>query len=655
MPGPIPDIDALRRQLEAQLEGEVRFDAVSRALYSTDASVYRILPIGVVVAKSRDDIIKTVKLCRTHKCPLTMRGGGTSQAGQAIGSGLIVDTSKFLNRLLDVNVEERWARVEPGIVLDELNAALKPHGLRFAPDISTASRATVGGMMANNSAGARSVMYGKTIDHVIEQEVVLSDGSVVRFGPLDPHAFQAKSAGATLEAACYREVRATTKRLADEIERRYPKVIRRVGGYNLDAFVGDDQPLNMARIMVGSEGTLGVVLEARVRLVPLPKAKAVLAVQFADLLESLEATPAILKHNPSAIEVMDRFILDHTKQSPPLERMRQRIIDGDPAAILCIEMYDDRAENLPPRLDALERDLRARNFGYRYVHATDAASQAAIWSLRESALGLSMAMKGDAKSLSFVEDTAVAPERLRDYIERFLAMVRAHGTSAGVYAHASVGCLHVRPVVNLKTEAGVRQFEAIASASADLVLEFGGALSGEHGDGLVRSPFMARMFGPELYEAFRHIKRTFDPDGIFNPGKIVDAPPLTTQLRYGPTYRAAQPATFFDYTEHGGLAGAVEMCSGLGVCRKTLDGTMCPSFMATREETHSTRGRANVLRQAMAGELGRCRARRSRRARGAGSLPRMPGVQDGMSGRCGRRTLQERVPLGLSTTGTGRR
>jgi FAD/FMN-containing dehydrogenase/Fe-S oxidoreductase len=600
---PIPDIDALRRQLEAQLEGEVRFDAVTRALYSTDASVYRIHPIGVVIARSREDVIKTVKLCRAHKCPLTMRGGGTSQAGQAIGSGLIVDTSKYLNRLLELNVAEQWARIEPGLVLDELNAALRPHGLRFAPDISTASRATIGGMMANNSAGARSVMYGKTIDHVIEQDVVLSDGSVVRFGPLDPDTFAARSAGTTLEAACYREVRATARRLADEIDRRYPKVIRRVGGYNLDAFVGDDRPLNMTRLMVGSEGTLGVVLEARVALVPLPRAKAVLAVQFADLLESLDATPAVLTHRPSAIEVMDRFILDHTKQSPPLERMRRELIDGDPAALLCIELYDDRAENLPPRLDALERDLRARQFGYRYVHATDVASQAAIWSLRESALGLSMAMKGDAKSLSFVEDTAVAPERLRDYIERFLAMIHAHGTSAGVYAHASVGCLHVRPVVNLKTEAGVRQFEAIASASADLVLEFGGALSGEHGDGLVRGPFMERMFGREIYDGFRHIKRTFDPDGIFNPGKIVDAPPLTSQLRYGPTYRAAQPVTFFDYTDHGGLAGAVEMCSGLGVCRKTLDGTMCPSFMATRDETHSTRGRANVLRQAMAGEL----------------------------------------------------
>jgi FAD/FMN-containing dehydrogenase/Fe-S oxidoreductase len=602
--GHSPNTDALRSELEAQLDGEVRFDAVSRALYATDASVYQISPRGVVVVKSREDIVRTVAACRRHRCTLTMRGGGTSQAGQAIGSGVIVDTSRHFNRLLEVNVAERWARVEPGIVLDELNALLREHGLRFAPDISTASRATLGGMMANNSAGARSVLYGKTIDHVIDQHVVLSDGSLAHFRPVAPSELDAHCEGDSLEAACYREVRRTARTHAAEIESRYPKVIRRVGGYNLDAFVRDDQPFNLANIIVGSEGTLGIVVEARVRLVPLPRAKAVLAIQFADLLEALQATPAILMHGPSAVEIMDRFILDHTKQSPALHRVRESFIEGDPAALLCVELYGDGADELPPRLEALERDLAARRFGYRYHRAIEPAAQSAIWSLREAALGLSMAMKGDAKSLSFVEDTAVPPERLRDYIERFLCLVRDHGTSAGIYAHASVGCLHVRPVVNLKTEAGVRQFEAIASASADLVLEFGGALSGEHGDGLVRSPFMERMFGPVLYQAFRHIKRTFDPDGLFNPGKIVDAPPLTANLRYGPAYRSVQPATFFDYAEYGGMPGAVEMCSGLGVCRKTLEGTMCPSYMVTRDETHSTRGRANVLRLAMAGRLG---------------------------------------------------
>jgi len=598
------DRDALRRELEAELEGEVRFDEVSRALYSTDASVYQIQPIGVVIAKSRRDIIRIVNACRRHRCPMTMRGGGTSQAGQAIGSGLVVDTSKYFNTLLELNVEERWARIEPGLVLDELNATLQPHGLRFAPDISTASRATIGGMMANNSAGARSVLYGKTIDHVLEQHVVLSDGSLVHLRAVTPSELDDICAGHSLEAACYREVRRAAQAHADEIGRRYPKVIRRVGGYNLDAFVTAGQPFNLAKLLVGSEGTLGIVVEAKVSLVPLPKAKAVLAIQFADLLEALEATPAILTHGPSAVEVMDRFILDHTRQNEALDQLRRTFIDGEPGALLCVELYDDHAGNLPPRLDAIERDLRARRFGYRYHRALEPAAQSAIWRLRESALGLSMAMKSDRKSLSFVEDTAVAPEKLRDYIEEFLAMIRNHDTDAGVYAHASVGCLHVRPVVDLKTDAGVRQFESIASASADLVLKHGGSLSGEHGDGLVRSPFMEKMFGPVIYEAFRRLKHTFDPDDLFNPGKIVDAPPITSNLRYGPSYHAPPPVTFFDYSEHGGLPGAVEMCSGLGACRKTLDGTMCPSYMATREETHSTRGRANVLRLAMAGRIG---------------------------------------------------
>jgi FAD/FMN-containing dehydrogenase/Fe-S oxidoreductase len=603
------NIDALRRDLESAIDGEVRFDPISRALYSTDASVYQIEPLGVVVAKSRDDVVRTVTICAKHRCPLTMRGGGTSQAGQAIGSGVIVDTSKYFNRILEVNPTERWTRVEPGVVLDELNAALRPQNLRFAPDISTASRATIGGMMANNSAGARSVLYGKTIDHVLEQHVVLSDGSLAHFRPLEPDQVDELCARDSLEGACYREVRRMVRENVEEIDRRYPKVLRRVGGYNLDALVaacGPDRaaPFNMAKLMVGSEGTLGVVLEAKLALVPLPRFKAVLAIQFADLLEALEATPVILTHGPSAIEVMDRFILGHTRQSAALEKMKRTFIDGDPEALLCVELYAEAKDDLPPRLDAIERDLTARRLGYRYHRALDAASQSAIWSLREAALGLSMAMKGDAKSLSFVEDTAVAPDRLCDYIDDFLQMIRRHGTTAGVYAHASVGCLHVRPVVNMKTEAGVRQFAAIASDSADLVLEYGGALSGEHGDGLVRSCFMERMFGPVLYAAFRDIKHTFDPNGVFNPGKIVDAPPLTGNLRYGPVYRAVQPQTFFEYSDHGGLAGAVEMCSGLGACRKVQDGTMCPSYMATREESHSTRGRANVLRLAMSGRLG---------------------------------------------------
>ena len=599
------DVAALRRAFES-VDAEVRFDDVTRALYSTDASVYQISPVGVLIPRTRAALRQIVQICATRRCPLTMRGGGTSQAGQAIGAGIVVDTSKYLSAVLALNVEERWAIVEPGLVLDDLNTRLKPHGLRFAPDVSTASRATIGGMMANNSSGARSIVYGKTIDHVLEQEVVLADGSVAQFTPLDRDALESAMHGDSLEARCYRTVADLAERHRDEIDRRFPKVLRRVGGYNLDEFVSSAalQPFNLAKLIVGSEGTLGVVLSAKIGLVPLPAAKAVLAIQFHDLLESLAATPLILRHSPSAVEVMDKSLLDYTKQSAALEALRRSFIEGDPGALLCVEFYADSPSDLPPRLQALEADLRAHHFGYRYHHAVDLPAQARIWSLREAGLGLSMAMKTDAKSLSFVEDTAVAPERLREYIDRFMSIVRRHGTTAGVYAHASVGCLHVRPVVNLKTEDGIARFEAIASDIADLVLEYGGALSGEHGDGLVRSPFMEKMFGPVLYEAFRTIKRTFDPAGIFNPGKIVDAPPLTANLRFGTTYTTKRLKTFFDYQDYGGVAGAIEMCSGLGVCRKTLDGTMCPSYMVTREEQHSTRGRANVLRLTIAGRLG---------------------------------------------------
>jgi FAD/FMN-containing dehydrogenase len=596
--------DVLRFELEQAIAGEVRFDAVSRALYSTDASVYQIEPAGVVVPRTREDVVAAVRIAARHGVSITTRGGGTSQAGQAIGEGLQIDTSKYLNRILEVNADQRWAWIEPGVVLDELNAALKPHGLRFAPDISTASRATVGGMIANNSSGARSVLYGKTIDHVLEQHVVLSDGSTAHFRPLDAAHLEQACSGGTLEAACYRRVRSVAADMRGEIDRRFPKVLRRVGGYNLDAFVDPAAPFNLAKLVVGSEGTLAIVVAAKIGLVPLPAAKAVLTIEFDELLDALAATPLVLAHRPSAIEVMDRFILDHAKERPALDALRRTILQGDPGALLCVEFYGDHAADLPPRIEALERELASSGHRCRWRRAIAPADQARVWSFREASLGLSMAMKGDGKSLSFVEDTAVSPDRLRDYIERFLQIVRAHGTVAGVYAHASVGCLHVRPVVNLKTADGVKMFESIAHAIADLVLEFGGALSGEHGDGLVRGPFTEQMFGTKLYGAFKEVKRTFDPAGLFNPGKIVDSPSMSANLRYGAGYQTPDPVTVFDYAEHGGLGRAVEMCSGLGVCRKTLEGTMCPSYMATREEKHSTRGRANTLRLAMAGRLG---------------------------------------------------
>jgi Fe-S oxidoreductase len=367
---------------------------------------------------------------------------------------------------------------------------------------------------------------------------------------------------------------------------------------------GEGRTVSLAPLLIGSEGTLAVTLEAKLRLVPLPKARVVLVVQFGHLLDALAATPAALAHQPSAVEVVDQYILDSTKINPEASRLRDFLV-GDPGAILVIELSGDSAEELLPRLTRLEEDLRAQKHGQHWLAATDAATQSRIWKLRKLALGLSMAEKGDAKAISFVEDTAVAPERLRDYIEEFLRIVARRGTRAGVYAHASVGCLHVRPVIDLKTDDGVKQFETIANDVADLVLKYGGALSGEHGDGLVRSPFLEKMYGPVLYQAFREIKQTFDPQGLLNPGKIVDAPPLRSNLRFGTGYFTTQIPTTFDFSIDGGITRAAELCAGVGECRKKFEGTMCPSYQATRDEQHSTRGRANALRLALTGQLGR--------------------------------------------------
>jgi FAD/FMN-containing dehydrogenase/Fe-S oxidoreductase len=597
------DSRLLRRELEAVIDGEVRFDKVSRALYSTDASVYQIEPAGVVIPKSQEAVLRAVGLAAKHGVPITPRGGGTSQAGQSIGSGIVLDTSKYLTRILEVNADEKWARVEPGVVLDELNAALRQHNLRFAPDVSSASRATVGGMMANNSSGARSVLYGKTIDHVLEQRVVLSDGRLAHFRPLVRAEALAATVGDGIEARAYRDIPQLGVRHAVEIERRFPKVLRRVGGYNLDAFVDPSGTVDLTRIMIGSEGTLGFIVDAKIKLVALPKQKSVLTIEFDQLLDALGATPLILRHGPSAVEVMDDFILSHAKTHPALDAQRRAMLTADGSSLLCVEFYGDHVDALKARMDWVERDLAAAK-PRAMKQILNPQLQQAIWSFREAALGLSTATKSDGKAISFVEDTAVAPEKLRDYIERFIRIVERHHTTAGVYAHASVGCLHVRPVVNLKTADGVAKFESIANEVADLVLEFGGALSGEHGDGLVRGAFNEKMFGAELYQAFREVKQTFDPQRIFNPGRIVDTPPITSHLRFGAGYTTPSPATFFDFSDQSGFGRAVETCTGVGLCRKKREGTMCPSYMVTREEAHSTRGRANTLRLAMAGQLG---------------------------------------------------
>ncbi|MDA0747731.1 MAG: 4Fe-4S dicluster domain-containing protein, partial [bacterium] len=481
-----------------------------------------------------------------------------------------------------------------------MNAFLKPHRLQFAPDVATSSRANIGGMISNNSAGAHSVLYGKTIDHVIALDVVLSDGTETIFHDVDEDGLAQKQAQPDLEGGIYREVVRLARVHQQEIERCYPKILRRVGGYNLDVFV-PGKPVNMSRMVVGSEGTLATVVEAKLRVVPLPVARVLGVIQFDDLIASMEAVSPILETGPAAVELIDKMILDQTEGSLELSRQRGWV-EGDPEAVLVVEYYGDSVEALMPKLDELEGLVEARKLGYGFRRAISAKEQADVWNVRKAGLGLLMGIKGDSKPVAFVEDSAVSPEKLPDYIREFERIVRKHNTTAGYYAHASVGLLHIRPLVNLKTASGVANMRSIAEQVRDLVLKYGGAMSGEHGDGLVRSCWNEQMFGPTLYEAFREVKKVFDPRGLMNPGKIVDAQMMTENLRFGPQYQVQEFETHFDFSADGGFHRAVEMCNGVGACRKKLEGTMCPSYMATLEEEHSTRGRANALRAAISGQ-----------------------------------------------------
>ncbi len=601
----------LEHELRQRVSGEVRFDPFSRVLYSTDASIYQMEPVGVVIPRSAADVQATIEVARANGVPVLPRAGGTSLAGQTVNHAIVMDFSKYLNQVVEVNREESWARVEPGIVLDQLNRELLSYGLMYAPDPTTSSRACVGGGIGNNTCGAHSVIYGKSLDHIKELDVILSDASTTHFRPLDSAELEAKLSGAGLESEIYRGVRRLAQDNDAAIRERYPNIMRRVSGYNLDEFLTESigpyagsaisHGFNLTRMVVGSEGTLCVATEAKVNLVPRPTMTALSVAHFHDIFQASEAVKEILNHGPSSIEIMDKNVLDRSRQSLGLGNAMS-IIEGDPGAILAIEFYGESEDELTAKMEGLKRDLERRRLGYACVNLLDRAAQANIWNVRKNGLGLLMSMHGDAKPLPFVEDTAVDPETMGEFVRRFDEIVRNHGTEAAYYGHASVGCLHIRPVVSLKNQEGVDRMYAIADEISDLTREFGGSLSGEHGDGIVRGVWTEKMFGSEIYELFRELKSTWDPDGIMNPGKIIDCPPMTENLRYGPSYSADSWPTSLDFALDTNFAGAVEMCNGMGACRK-LDGTMCPSFMATREEEHSTRGRANLLRAAMSGKL----------------------------------------------------
>lgn len=598
----VPDGEALLAELSDVILGEVLLDPISRGLYATDASLYQNDPIAVVIPHDADDIRNAMAVARRRGLAVLPRGGGTSLAGQATGRALILDTSKSLTRILELNEAERWIRVQPGLVRDELNAAIASTGLHFAPETATSNRANIGGMIGNNSSGTKSIFYGKTVDHVLELRVVLATGEELHTRAMSREKWNEIAFGDSREGEIYRTVRDVIDANREEIAARYPKVMRRVGGYNLDEFPTEG-PWNLSKIICGSEGTLATIIEATLNLERLPTAKALCVVHFRQIPEALRAVEAIVGHGPSAVELLDRTVLDMARANLETARMCDWI-EGSPGAVLITEFFGESVDELTEKIEALTKDLSSAGFGYAAPVIFEAAAQAKVWGVRAAGLGLMLGMKGDAKPLPFIEDCAVPVASLPDYIGDVLAVCKDLGVDAAMYAHASVGLIHVRPILNLKLAEDVERMKKISESTFELVVKYGGSWSGEHGDGLVRSYKNEEFFGPQLYAAFKSIKHAFDPEGRMNPGKIVDAGPIDENLRISPQYRPERRRTHFHFHEDGGFAQAVELCTGVGACRKTGSGTMCPSYIATRDEMHTTRGRANALRLAMTGQLG---------------------------------------------------
>ncbi len=605
-------IQAFMQELRACTSGDVRTDAYSRMLYSTDASMYQMMPHGVLVPRTVEDVHAAVELAARHQMPILPRTAGSSLAGQAVNEALVIDFTRHLDSILEVNTEEHWVRVQPGRVLDELNLHLRPMRLQFGPDPASSNRAAMGGIVSNNSTGSHSIVYGMTADHVLEASVILADGTTAHFRPLSDDALRQHQQKPGLEGQIYRQIAALARDHADVIRSGTPRHWRRCGGYNLDRFVDggvhfhhpQDMRFNLAKLICGGEGTLGVITELKLNLVPVPTRTAVAVVHFDDLVTALRAVPWMLEVGPSTVELIDRLGLRLCRDVPQYARLLNRVIDGDPDCILITEFYGETEAELRASIDRLQDHLQRHNTGATtIVRAIDRQHVEDVWTVRKVAFGLMMSVRGDHKPISFIEDAAVPVEHLAEYVIKVEEFCHRIGTEVSYYAHASAGCVHIHPLVNTKAASEIAKMPDILDFSVDLLHGYGGSLSSEHGDGKARSWLNERFFGRELYDLYRQVKQTFDPHNILNPGNVVDGPGMEADLRYGETYQLIQIQPKLDFSEEMGFDRAVEQCSGMGVCRKMTTGTMCPSFMVTREEEHSTRGRANALRAAMAGAL----------------------------------------------------
>ncbi len=604
------DLGALEARFRRELDCEVLFDAFSRARYSTDASIYQIDPLGIVVPRSADDALAALEIAADSNVPILPRGAGSSQCGQAVGEAVVVDNSKYLAGIHDLDVAGRTVRVEPGVVLDRLNAYLKPHGLWYPVDVSTSAQATIGGMTANNSCGARSIRYGNMVHNVLAVEAWLTSGDIVEFGEVGP--IGERIDGPPRYSHLVDVVRGYYVGEQDEIAARVPKVQRRVAGYNLD--MASTGRFNMAHLLVGSEGTLGYFRRIKLKLAPLPRHKVLGIAHFPTFYEAMSHTQHIVELEPAAVELVDRTMIELSRANPAFRGIVDQVVRGDPDAILLVEFAgDDHAEQLA-RLGQLSELMGDLGLPGSVVEVEDPGLQKDFWNVRKAGLNIMMSMKGDGKPVSFIEDCAVPLEHLADYTARLTEVFEKHGTRGTWYAHASVGTLHVRPVLDMRTDRDVKAMRSIAEEACAMVREYKGSYSGEHGDGLVRSEWIEPMYGPRLTRAFGEIKRQFDPKGLMNPGKIVDPSKMDDRelFRYKPGYATLPIETALDWSAHEvgehnrgrGFAAAVEMCNNNGHCRKFDASPMCPSYRITRNERDLTRGRANSLRRALAGQLG---------------------------------------------------
>ena len=594
--------------LASQLEGDLHFDHLLRVLYATDASVYRSLPLAVALPKHADDIKVLIQFANESGIPLIPRTAGTSLAGQCVGDGIVVDVSKYMTQILEVNAEERWVRVQPGVIRDDLNRYLKSYGLFFGPNTSTSNRCMIGGMVGNNSSGTTSIQYGTTRDHVLELHTILSDGSEAVFHDLDAAAFAKKRQGTSLESKIYQHL---FERLSDvdiqkEIVAEFPKaeIHRRNTGYAVDEllhlqpFNPNGAAFNLCPLLAGSEGTLAFTTEIKISIDPLPAPEAiVVAAHFDSIRASMDATLIAMEYNPSACELMDKIILDCTKGNREYEKNRF-FVEGDPAAILCVELRHEDLAVAKKQAEALIADMKSSGLGYAFPTITGSQIKA-VWDLRSAGLGLLSNVPGDAKPVACIEDTAVAIQDLPDYVSEFEEMMEEYGQRSVFYAHAGAGELHLRPILNLKQKKDRQLFYDITRSTAELVKKYQGSMSGEHGDGRVRAAFIPLMLGEKNYALLKEVKKTWDPNYIFNPGKITDAPPMNESLRYDEDQDIPVVETLFDYDQEGGILRAIEKCNGSGDCRKSPEagGVMCPSYQATRNEKDTTRARANALRE----------------------------------------------------------